>query len=139
MDKMCSCGEPLDIRLRTVIFSSKVTIENVPVYSCDLFGFSAAMPEVKNELGEMIQNLGRNPDKQVIRFNEKNEIAFLLYEATRRERRHIPVEMIVKERVNDLLDLLLLAQSLHDESWTEEVRKRLAQISRMDFAAHDRS
>lgn len=137
MDKLCTCGEPMSIRLRTVIFSNKVTIENVPIFSCEACERSEVLADVKQELGNLIRHLGKNPEKQQILFNESNELAFLLVEATRKERANIPVELIVEERVNELLDLLLLSQSLQDESWTKEIRNRLSQIAKGSSATHD--
>ena len=130
MEKFCVCGQTMSIRLRTVIFSNKVKIENVPIYSCGGCERSEVLQDVKQELSTLIRELGRNPEKQHIRFNESNELAFLLHEATKRERANVPVEQIVKERVNQLLDLMLLAQSLGDEPWSEEIRERLSQIAK---------
>jgi hypothetical protein len=46
-----------------------------------------------------------------------------------KENTNRPVESIIDERVNELLDLLLLASSLKDEHWVKDVRHRLRQIS----------
>jgi len=137
LEKYCSCGQPMSIRLRTVIFSNKVTIENVPIFSCAACERSEVLQDVKEDLSALIRQLGRNPGKQQIRFDESNELAYLLHEATKRERVHTPVESIVKERVNELLDMLLLAQSLRDAAWAEEIRERLLQISKGSIATYD--
>jgi hypothetical protein len=137
LDKHCACGKTMSIRLRTVIFSNKVKIDNVPIYSCSSCDRSEVLPAVKQELSSMIRQLGRNPEKQQISFNETNELAFLLHEAAKKERANVPVDTIVKERVNQLLDLLLLAQSLGDEPWTEEIRERLSQIAKGSIATYD--
>ncbi|MCI3921495.1 hypothetical protein MO973_14775 [Paenibacillus sp. TRM 82003] len=134
MEKHCVCGKKMSIRLRTVIFSNKVKIENVPIYSCGACERSEVLQDVKQELSSLIRRLGRHPEKQSISFNESNELAFLLHEATKKERANVPVESIVKERVNQLLDLLLLAQSLDDQPWTEEIRERLSQIAKASIA-----
>jgi len=124
----------MSIRLRTVIFSNKVKIDNVPIYSCVRCDRSEVLQDVKQELSELIRQLGRNPESQHIPFQETNELAFLLFEATKKERAHTPVEQIVKDRVNELLDLLLLAQSLGDEPWSNEIRERLSQIAKGSIA-----
>lgn len=134
LEKHCVCGHRVTIRLRTVIFSNKVKIENVPIYSCGACDRSEVLPEVKEELSSLIRQLGGNPDKQDIRFDESNELAFLLHEVTKKERANVPAELIVKERVNQLLDLLLLAQSLDDKPWAEELRGRLSQIAKASIA-----
>ena len=38
MQKYCKCGRTMNLRLRTVIYQSKVDIENVPIYSCEAVG-----------------------------------------------------------------------------------------------------
>ena len=129
MEKRCVCGQPMEIGLRTVIFSNKVTIANVPIYSCGHCHRSEVLQDVKHELSSMLRELGRNPEKQEILFHESNELAFLLHEATKKERLNVPVESIVKERVNQLLDMLLLTQSLGDEAWADDIRARLSQIA----------
>ena len=124
----------MSIGLRTVIFSNKVKIENVPVYSCTACERSEVLHDVKGDLSTMLKALEGKEEKREIRFQEENELAFLLHEATKKERAHIPVEKIVEERVNQLLDMLLLAQSLGDTAWTEELRLRLSQIARGSIA-----
>src|SRR5690606_31490617 len=113
------------------------TIENVPIYSCDTCERSEVLQDVKKELSSLIRRLGNNPDQQHIHFQDTNELAFLLHEATKKERWNTPVDQIVKDRVNELLDLLLLAQSLSDEPWTEEIRRRLSQIANGNLATYD--
>lgn len=134
MEKHCVCGEMMSVKLRTVIFSNQVTIENVPIYSCPSCDHCEVLPEVKPTLTDLIRSLGKEPEKQTIRLNEKNELAYLLYEAVKQEKWNVPLEEIVKERVNELLDLLLLAQTLHDVDWIEEIQKRLTQIATCSIA-----
>jgi hypothetical protein len=134
--EQCICGSVMEIRLRTVIFSNRVKIENVPVYSCNACDRNIVYPGVKPELSELIRSLGGEPSSEHIQFNEVNELARLLYEVTQKEKSHIPVEQIVEERVNELLDLLLLAQSLKDETWANSIRDRLSQIARGRIATY---
>jgi len=134
LEKRCVCGKPMSIGLRTVIYSNKVKIENVPVYSCTSCERSEVLHDVKKDLSSMLKDLEGNSEKLEIQFQEENELAFLLHEATRKERAHIPVEKIVEERINQLLDMLILARSLGDDSWTRELRLRLSQIARGSIA-----
>ena len=134
MDKRCVCGHPMTIRLRTLIYSNKVKIENVPVYSCAACERSEVLHDVKRELSELLKALEETPEKREIRFQDENELAFLLLEATKKERAHVPVEKIVEERVNQLLDMLLLARSLGDDRWVRELRHRLSQIAKGSIA-----
>jgi hypothetical protein len=127
----------MSIRLRTVIYQNKVEIENVPIFSCEVCQRSEVFAEVKPELTGIIGKLGNLPDKQQLYFNDICEIAHLMLKVTEKKHASDPVEKIVEERVNELLDLLLLAQSLEDEPWTQEIRKRLTQISKHSLSVND--
>ncbi len=120
------------MKLRTVIYSGKVEIDNVPVYSCDACSRSEVFPEVKPDLTGLIGQLGAKPEQQTFLFNEWNEWADLIMELYTRQKRPSRQEMdkLIGERINKLLDLLLLAQRLGDDEWIAEVEKRLSQISR---------
>jgi len=124
----------MSIGLRTLIYSNKVKIENVPVYSCSACERSEVLHDVKRDLSLLLRTLDDRPEMREIRFQEENELAFLMMEAMKRDRAHVPVEKIVEERINQLLDMLLLARSLGDESWVRELRQRLAQIARGSIA-----
>ena len=120
------------MKLRTVIYSGKVEIDNVPVYSCDACSRSEVFPEVKPDLTGLIGQLGAKPEQQTFLFNEWNEWADLIMELYTRQKRPSRQEMdkLIGERINKLLDILLLAQRLGDNEWIAEVEKRLSQISR---------
>ncbi|WP_207802232.1 hypothetical protein [Paenibacillus xerothermodurans] len=137
MHKQCKCGSAMNIRLRTVIYQNKVQIENVPIFSCAVCQRSEVFAEVKPELTGVIGQLGTVPDKQLLQFEDISEIAHLMVKVTEKKRASDPVETIVEERINELLDLLLLAQSLEDEPWTQEIRKRLAQIAKHSPSVND--
>ncbi|QAY65480.1 hypothetical protein [Paenibacillus protaetiae] len=133
MQKTCSCGNSMKMKLRTVIYSGKVEIDNVPIFSCSACTRSEVIPEVKPDLTGLISQLGAEPAKQTFLFNECNEWANLLVEASE-SRRKLPDESVVRHlaqaRVDELLDLYLLAQSLNDQAWMEDLNKRLGQLSR---------
>ncbi|MNI16085.1 hypothetical protein D3C73_694100 [compost metagenome] len=129
MQKECTCGREMNIRLRTVIYQNKVDIENVPIFSCEACGRSEVVSTVKPVLSSLISNLGRKPEKQLLYFHECSELSFLLVQATHKERMNDPLDKIIEERINELLDVLLLAQSLGDLPWMDDIRKRLSQIS----------
>ncbi|RAV19905.1 YgiT-type zinc finger protein [Paenibacillus contaminans] len=137
MSRACKCSERMSIRLRTVIYQNKVEIENVPIYYCEACGRSEVFPEVKPELTGLIGKLGAKPDKQQLPFQELSELALLMKKATDEKNKRIPVEKILEERINELLDLLLLAQSLKDEAWAEDARRRLKQISEYALSTYD--
>jgi len=129
MQKYCKCGRTMNLRLRTVIYQNKVDIENVPIYSCEACGRSEVVPHVKPELTGLIGKLGSKPGKQQLYFHELSEIAYLLLKVTEKEHMNDSMEQIVQERINELLDILLLAQSLGDAAWMDDTRKRLSQIT----------
>lgn len=137
MQKHCRCGSEMSIRLRTVIYQNKVEIENVPIYSCEACSRSEVFPEVKPALTELIGTLGSKPDKQQLQFQEVSELAHLMMMATEKKRAADSVEQIIQERINELLDLMLLAQSLGDQRWMEDVRGRLGQIARHSLMVPD--
>ncbi|MFC0213182.1 hypothetical protein ACFFK0_12070 [Paenibacillus chartarius] len=125
----------MNIRLRTVIYLNKVDIENVPIYTCDACQRSEVLPSVKAELTGLIADLGNMPAKKKLSFDELSEIAYLMRKVSEKEHRTDSIERIVEERINELLDIMLIAQSLGDEIWMEEIRKRLAQITQHSLSA----
>ncbi|UUZ95876.1 hypothetical protein LJK87_16685 [Paenibacillus sp. P25] len=127
----------MSIRLRTVIYQNKVEIENVPIFTCESCSRSEVFSEVKPELTGLIGKLGARPGKQMLQFEEVSEIAHLMVKATEKKWASDPVETIIQERINELLDLLLLAQSLSDEPWQDDIRKRLSQIARHSSTVPD--
>ncbi|WP_223869650.1 hypothetical protein [Paenibacillus sabuli] len=122
----------MTVKLRTVLFSGKVEIDNVPIFCCAACSQSEVLAEVKPDLTQLIEGLGDEPDKQTIAFEACNEWANLLLavEAKPKSAEARSVEQMLEQRVNQLLDLYLLAQSLSDEAWMEELERRLAQLSK---------
>lgn len=137
LQKQCKCGQAMGIRLRTVIYQSKVEIDNVPVYGCEYCNRSEVFPGVKPELTQLIGDLGGKPEKQKLKFDEISELAHLMKVVTDKEHRHEPISKILEERINELLDMLLLARSLGDETWMNDVRERLSQISKHAVLAYE--
>ncbi|WP_306010660.1 hypothetical protein MHI37_13495 [Paenibacillus sp. FSL H8-0548] len=120
------------MKLRTVIYSGKVEIDNVPIFSCTTCNRSEVFPEVKPDLTGLIAQLGAKPDKQTFLFNECNEWANLLVEAKADKLKtdEPAFQRLIEQRINKLLDLYLLANSLNDMAWIADIEKRLEQISR---------
>lgn len=129
MLKTCKCGKTMDIRLRAVVYSKTVEIDNVPICSCDICDHTEILPEVKPELSRIITELGKTPKKQKLNFTELNEWAYLITKAIDPERIHESIQSIICERIDQLLDMLLLARSLQDAEWENELRHRLSQIT----------
>lgn len=135
MHKHCKCGRSMSIRLRTVIYQNKVDIENVPIYTCEHCQRSEVLPSVKPDLTGLIGKLGSKPAKQQLLFDDLSEIAYLMRKVSEKEHQSESVERIVQERINELLDIMLIAQSLGDDLWMEEIRSRLAQITQHSISA----
>jgi YgiT-type zinc finger domain-containing protein len=134
--KECECGQLMNIRLRTVIFQNKIEIENVPVYSCEACSRSEVYPPVKRELTGLIGRLEETEDRQLLQFDEMCELAHLFRRITDPESEYLSIGQIVELRINELLDLLLIAQSLDDRAWQEDIRFRLSQITTRSLGAH---
>ncbi|MDP5273318.1 hypothetical protein [Chengkuizengella axinellae] len=129
MQKECKCKNIMSVQLRTVKYSKKIKIKNVPIYSCEECKASEILLDVKEELTELIKKIGHSISEEVIYFNDMNEFAHLLYVSSDHESLDVPIDNIIEQRVNELLDMLLLAQSLNDSKWVQETEKRLLQIS----------
>jgi hypothetical protein len=134
---LCKCGSKMSFRLRTVIYKHVLEIENVPIYTCDSCSRSEVFHLVKSDLSALISQFGQSPEKRLFYFNESNELAYLLLSAAQKEHKHTPVDKILEDRINQLLDLLLLAYSLHDETWIEDVLNRLSQITKQRINTYD--
>ncbi|CAM5784975.1 MULTISPECIES: hypothetical protein [Brevibacillus] len=130
MHKKCSrCGRDMEIMLRNVVYRKRVKILNVPVQVCqnDHCSHSQVVDVVKEDLKELMENLGQYPERQNIEFEDVSELSHLLVLIANQEE-DATVRQALEERVNELLDLFLLAQSLGDQEWMRELRQRLTKI-----------
>ncbi|WP_134685931.1 hypothetical protein [Brevibacillus migulae] len=130
MQKHCNrCGHEMSIMLRNVVYRNRVKINNVPVYVCldEDCSHSQVVDMVKDDLKNLMNELGNHPPKQAVEFEEISEFSNLLVLVADQEE-EIPTKLLIEERINELLDIFLLAQSLGDEKWMGEVRKRLMQL-----------
>jgi hypothetical protein len=130
LQKKCSrCGSEMSIMLRNVVYRNRVKIHNVPVHVCvnEHCAHYQVVEEIKEDLKKLMNDLGQNPPRQAIEFEEVSEFSNLLVMVSSQEDETCVREML-KERINELLDMFLLAQSLGDEKWMLEIRKRLTQL-----------
>jgi hypothetical protein len=137
LPKLCKCGSRMNFRMRTVIYKHVLEIENVPIYTCDTCSRSEVLALIKSDLTTLISQFGHCPEKRLFYFNEASELADLIWTAAQKEHKHIPVDKILEERINQLLDILLLAQSLQDEAWIADVLHRLSQITKQNINTYD--
>lgn len=130
MDKICNCGQRMELRLRTVVFKKNAEIENVPVLICDTCNHSEVFPPVKPCLVSLLGRM-KSPasEKVYLRFDERNEIARIIHLQQKQEAGMDGVRKLIEDRINELLDMLLLAQSLKDREWADEIQNKLAQLT----------
>jgi hypothetical protein len=130
MHKKCSrCGKDMHIMLRNVVYRNRVKILNVPVHVCedDCCAHSQVVEVIKDDLKTLMEELGQNPERQAIEFEEVSELSNMLVLVVK-EGEESAMRGVVEEKVDELLDLFLLAQSLGDQNWMRELRQRLTKI-----------
>jgi hypothetical protein len=128
--KSCSCGTSMQLMLRTVIFARKVNISNVPVLNCSRCGRNEVVPGIKSDVGKLVGQLGSAPAPCTISFDQQHEWAGVLSSAGSQAQplQAAAIARAAEERTNQLLDLWLLASSLGDGNWIEELQGRLSQL-----------
>ena len=124
----CQCGEGMEIQLRTLVYQGQVEIKNVPVASCRACGRTQVVEEVKPELKALLKELGDHPKSQLVAFQEVSSFTQELVEVadeTTGNRKEHWTEALRRIKVDELLDLLLLARSLEEHRWIEEIEQEL--------------
>jgi hypothetical protein len=135
MEKECTCGRIMAVNMRTVVYQSHIYIENVPVFLCESCGNSEVYSPVRPELKHVLQDLKESSEKKRICFEDVSEIAHVILKLHKTRRDLDSSLEIMEERVNELLDIYLLARSLNDVNWVNEIRGKLLQISRQMMTA----
>lgn len=117
----------MHLTLRTLVFN-KNEILNVPIYTCTACERSEISERVKPELKEVMHRLTTtNVQYQQVAFQEFSEFSNLLVLVAQETEEDL-IEGMVEDRINQLFDLLLLAQSLKDEKWVDELSGRIRQV-----------
>lgn len=137
MGKHCKCGSEMIVRFHTIIYQNTVEIENVPVVYCETCNHSEVLPEVKTDLVGLIDQLGNSTDKKLLHFNDISELTRLLIQIYSRQSMNDSAGSIIEERINELLDMLLLSQSLNDARWIDDIRNRLVQLTKYYISSHN--
>ena len=133
--KRCRCGQDMDITLRTIVHARSIEVLHVPVYTCSSCGHSELMPEIKKDVIEIMKDVynAEASDRTTIYFEERHELASVLKECLESGGYDSDlvqvIEQVLNERVNHLLDIYLLAKTCGDAAWTEDIERRLKQIS----------
>jgi hypothetical protein len=132
MEKICGCGSKMTMRLRSLVFAKKVSILNVPVMNCTKCRHSEVLADCAQQLITLLRGLGSQPAEQHIWYNEVHELAYILYEASKAKKQNRSMHDIAKDRINELLDLLLLSRALGDDAWVADIETRLGQITQSE-------
>ncbi|WP_410511640.1 hypothetical protein PaeBR_16400 [Paenibacillus sp. BR2-3] len=135
MNKSCSCGGIMTIHMHTLIYSAKVKITGVPVYTCRACSRYEPLPCIKKDLGKLISELGDISCRRHISFAERNEWASVLKETFAGFNAGDLTDLegailsAVQSRIDLLLDLYRLASNYADHKWMEETGLRLSQLT----------
>lgn len=136
MNKSCGCGGIMSIHMHTLIYSGKIKISHVPVYTCGECARYEPLPVIKRELGRLIEKIGEAPAKRHYSFADMNEWANVLKETI--SSGIFPGGMLeveesirkaIQARIDVLLDIYRLAGELADPEWMEETGYRLSQLT----------
>lgn len=134
MHKQCECGHVMNLLLRMVIFAKQTEIQSVPVFTCSSCAKSEVYVDVKKDLTDLIAKYGKtSTGKQTLLFQEFNELVNVFFEMFSKGRKCVNItefERMREERVNQLLDVYLLAKNMNDEEWMEDIQKRLKQLKK---------
>ncbi|WP_027416792.1 hypothetical protein [Aneurinibacillus terranovensis] len=117
MRKKCEkCNMQMDLKLRKVVYMNHMEIDHVPVYSCPNCEENQLVEQVKDDLKRLLQQINTyQSDSSVISFAAHSSFSELLLRMSRQN--------VIT--IDDLLDLYLLARSLQDDIWIEEIEKEL--------------
>ncbi|CAM2822743.1 hypothetical protein PASE110613_02535 [Paenibacillus sediminis] len=135
MNRLCDCGQQMELDLRTVIYSHRIKIERVPVFACESCSHFEVLPLIKENLLSLIAELNIVSGIHKVLFTEICDIADIIDDVFRHQTDDIgsPIEQLlndkIEERINLLLDLYRYAQELGDTDWMEDVSNRLGQIT----------
>lgn len=130
----CNCEQSLKLELRTVKYSRSVTIRHVPVLVCDQCMTYELIPSMRSDLKRCIDLLGSDPGKTSFSMTDHHELAGVIYDVLADEdcpddRLHAKFEDEIEGRINLLLDMYRLAESMRDDEWVSDIRQRLSQLS----------
>lgn len=131
----------MKLLLRTVVYAKRTEIRNVPVFTCTACSDSEVLAYVKKDLTDIIALHGdRNAtDRKIVRFHEENEVAEVLHELFLKGRKYAHVdelEKLLNDRINLLLDVLNMAQSMQDIEWMLDTEKRLKVLTGFNVGAY---
>ena len=105
----------------------------MPVYTCSHCEHSELVPEIKAEVIRLMQqSTGSEASNRIqIFFEEEHEAARVFMDCLEQGGEDLETlyGLIAGERVNQLLDVYLVAQFYQDRSWMMDIERRLKQIN----------
>lgn len=134
MSIKCNCEQSLKLELRTVKYTRSVTIRHVPVLVCDQCLTYELIPSMRADLKKYVELFGPRPEITSFSLTDYHELAGVVYDVLADEscpddRLHAKLEDEIQHRINLLLDMYRLAESMHDDVWITDIRQRLSQLS----------
>ncbi|TCZ79460.1 hypothetical protein E0485_06265 [Paenibacillus albiflavus] len=129
MEKLCSCGNTVMVQLSTVIYHNLVTIEGVPIYACNECGSNEIHSAVKLDLKKLIEKHEQTEEKIIVHMEEFSEVSYFYKQMLESADPDRSIPELIEERINELLDTYILAKSLSDQIWTDDIYKRLLQLN----------
>lgn len=137
MRKSCGCGGIMAIHMHTLIYSAKIKITHVPVYTCGQCARYEPLPVIKHDLGKLIRELAEAPPgRKHLSFAKRNEWASVLKEtlasgwfAGGLPELEESVQAAIQGRIDLLLDVYRTATDLSDRLWMDETELRLFQLT----------
>lgn len=126
--------------MRTIVHARKIHILHVPVYTCGSCQYSELLPNVKDEVVFIMRRLVQKGmvEEQTVAFDHMHEMASVIKECLEyKEDNHLALfERLSTERVNQLLDLYLVAKTCKDTDWMNDIERRLHQLTGFKVAEH---
>lgn len=136
MKKSCGCGGIMNIHMHTLIYSAKIKITHVPVYTCGVCARYEPLPAIKRELGQLIGEIVDQPPGSHFSLANRNEWANVFKETLATGLFHggmseleEGIRTAIQGRIDLLLDVYRVAADLEDQEWMEETAKRLSQLT----------
>lgn len=135
--KVCGCGGTMTIHMHTLIYSAKIKITHVPVYTCDVCARYEPLSYIKQDLVSFLEELNASAVRgKHVSFAGRNEWACVLKETLAAGmfpggvmELEEAIQISVQGRIDLLLDLYRVAAEMDDYSWMEETERRLSQLT----------
>ncbi|MBC8079076.1 MAG: hypothetical protein H7X86_01935 [Gorillibacterium sp.] len=119
----------MELKTRSVIYKRTIEFENVPVFICQSCAYSEVFPSVKVDLAKLLSQYKACLTKEKASFHEMNEIAGIIKQYVDQSVGAKGLSTLIDERINQLLDILILARSLKEDQWADDVQDKLTQLS----------